>query len=225
MRSSEHDVTAASPKEGSSPAAAAAGNESAEIYFSADVETDGPIPGPYSMLSFALVYAGRFEPRRFTRPPADGAHFYRELRPISDAFEPEALRVNGLDRDRLLVEGEAPEVAMSSATDWVRGIAGKGTPVLVAYPMSFDWSWLYWYFVRYSPTGSPFNHSSCFDIKTAFAVKARLPISMAGRSKLPLNLRSARQHTHHAIDDAREQGEIFANIFEWEGTEAQTDGS
>lgn len=26
---------------------------SAELYFSTDVETDGPIPGPHSMLSFA----------------------------------------------------------------------------------------------------------------------------------------------------------------------------
>lgn len=30
-----------------------------DLYFSADVETDGPIPGPYSMLSFGIVFAGR----------------------------------------------------------------------------------------------------------------------------------------------------------------------
>jgi hypothetical protein len=41
----------------------------ADIYFSADVETDGPIPGPYSILSFAMVYAGRFDGSRFERPP------------------------------------------------------------------------------------------------------------------------------------------------------------
>jgi hypothetical protein len=39
-----------------------------DVYFSADVETDGPIPGPYSMLSFALVYAGRFDGERFKQP-------------------------------------------------------------------------------------------------------------------------------------------------------------
>jgi hypothetical protein len=32
-----------------------------DAYFSADVETDGPIPGPFSMLSFAIVYAGSFK--------------------------------------------------------------------------------------------------------------------------------------------------------------------
>lgn len=39
-----------------------------DIYFSADIETDGPIPGPYSMLSFALVFAGEFDGIRFARP-------------------------------------------------------------------------------------------------------------------------------------------------------------
>jgi hypothetical protein len=39
-----------------------------DAYFSADVETDGPIPGPFSMLSFALVYAGSFDGRKFEHP-------------------------------------------------------------------------------------------------------------------------------------------------------------
>ena len=39
-----------------------------DTYFSADIETDGPIPGPYSMLSFAIVYAGTFDGNIFTRP-------------------------------------------------------------------------------------------------------------------------------------------------------------
>jgi len=39
-----------------------------DVYFSADVETDGPIPGPYSMLSFALVYAGTFDGSTFQGP-------------------------------------------------------------------------------------------------------------------------------------------------------------
>jgi len=130
-----------------------------DVYFSADVETDGSIPGPYSLLSFALVYAGRFDGIRFERPASLEATFYRELRPISDEFEPDALKVNGLDRDRLCREGEAPEAAMTAASRWIRSVAGAGQPVLVAYPLSFDWAWLYWYFVRFAEGGSPFDHS------------------------------------------------------------------
>jgi hypothetical protein len=89
--------------------------------------------------------------------------------------------------------------------------------VLIAYPLSFDWSWLYWYFTKFSDLGSPFSHSSCFDVKTAFSLKSGLPISASGRSKLFNHLRPQRIHSHHALEDAIEQAEIFANIFEWEG--------
>ena len=106
---------------------------------------------------------------------------------------------------------------MNSAHRWITETAGAARPVLVAYPLSFDWTWLYWYFIRYSASGSPFDYSRCFDIKTALAVKAGIPISDAGRAKLNPSLRSNRIHTHHALDDAIEQAEIFANIFQWEG--------
>lgn len=196
--------------------------EGADVYFSADVETDGPIPGPFSILSFALVLAGSFDGERFARPPDYRCSFYVEMRPISDEFDPEALRVNGLDRNRLCLEGKSPQLAMEEASLWVRRVAGKGRPVLVAYPVSFDWSWLYWYFVRFSKEGSPFRHSRCFDVKTAIAVKGHIPISEASRPKLFPFLRSSRTHTHHALDDAAEQAEIFANVFEWEGARGRT---
>jgi hypothetical protein len=188
-----------------------------DAYFSADVETDGPIPGPFSILSFALVYAGSFDGERFVRPTDYGQALYKELKPISESWEPEALQVNGLDRGRLCIEGETPETAMTATCQWVKGIAGSARPVFVAYPVSFDWTWLYWYFIRFSALGSPFDYSRCFDIKTAFAVKAFLPISEAGRSRINSSLRSNRIHTHNALDDAIEQAEIFANVFEWKG--------
>jgi DNA polymerase III epsilon subunit-like protein len=188
-----------------------------DAYFSADVETDGPIPGPFSMLSFALVYAGTFDGESF-KSPSTRPHFYAELKPISREFQAEALRVNGLDRARLEIEGRDPEPAMTEAAEWVRRVANGVRPILVAYPLSFDWTWLYWYFIRYSRVGSPFNHSGCFDIKTAFAVKAGIPIARAGRDEMPRDLLSGHPHRHHALDDAVEQAEIFVKLFEWQTT-------
>lgn len=193
-----------------------------DVYFSADVETDGPIPGEFSMLSFALVYAGAFDGSHFDRPRDYGTHFYRELRPISNRFEPEALKVNGLNRDLLIAKGSDPTETMTEAATWVRSLSGKGRPVLVAYPLSFDWSWMYWYFVRFSREGSPFNHSSCFDVKTAFALKAGVPIAAAGQSRVEAALRPHTPHTHHALADAVEQAQLFANIFQWEGVNGRT---
>ncbi len=193
-----------------------------DAYFSADVETDGPIPGPFSILSFAIVYAGSFDGIHFQRPESYDHTFYKELRPISENFDPEALRINGLDRRRLVLEGEAPEGAMTEACRWVNRSAGPAQPVLVAYPLSFDWTWLYWYFIRFCAEGSPFDYSRCFDIKTALAVKAAIPISEAGRSRIDPSLRSMHPHTHHASDDAIAQAEIFANVFEWKGRRGRT---
>ena len=192
--------------------------ERVDVYFSADVETDGPIPGPYSMLTLALVKAGTFNGHRFDPAPPSSDPFYAELCPISDRFEDEALSVNGLDRDRLRHEGRDPADAMTEAAEWIRKNSVGGAPVLVAYPLSFDWLWLYWYFVRFSRTGSPFNHSRCFDVKTAFAVKSHRPIAGAGRAELRETLGGIESpHTHRAVDDAREQAEIFARLFSWNG--------
>jgi hypothetical protein len=205
----------ASSGEGTESRSGTAVSPRADVYFSADIETDGPIPGPYSLLSFAIVYAGRFAEGSFQRPANLDTVFYKELRPISDRYEPEALQVNQLDRDRLIREGADPADAMTEAARWIRSMAGDGQPVLVAFPLSFDWTWLYWYLTNFSREGSPFGHSSCFDIKTAFAVKGRVAIADAGRSKLPFELQSGLPHTHNAIDDAREQAEVFAKVMEW----------
>lgn len=188
-----------------------------DAYFSADVETDGPIPGPYSMLSFAIVYAGSFDGKTFVRPNDLSKVFYAEIKPISENFQEEALKVNKLNRTELITKGEHPAAAMDRAHKWISEIAGERNPVLVAYPVSFDWTWLYWYFIAFCKHGSPFNYSRCYDIKTAMAVKTKTAISQSGRSKLPFELRSSRKHTHNAVDDAIEQAEIFANVFEWRG--------
>jgi hypothetical protein len=184
-----------------------------DVYFSADIETDGPIPGPYSMLSFALAYAGAFDGDTFYQPANHAQTFYVELQPISAEFEEEAVRINGLDRVALARRGQAPQDAMTAAGNWVREVAGGGEPIFVAYPLGFDWSWLYWYFVKFSRQSSPFGYSKCFDIKTAVALKLGRTIANSGRQKLPVSLQSSTSHTHHALDDAIEQAEIFAKLF------------
>ncbi len=192
-----------------------------DVYFSADVETDGPIPGPYSMLSFGLAVAGTFDGKKFQRADPTAHTFYRELAPISDNWDQETLAVSGLDRSHLVTHGSCPQAAMSAAASWVRDQAGGGKPVLVAHPVAFDWAFLYWYYSAFSQTGSPFGYSSCLDIKTAYAIKAGVPIARAGLSRIPPFLRSGRMHTHRALDDAVEQADIFCNVFEWKPPQAE----
>lgn len=187
-----------------------------DVYFSVDVETDGPIPGRFSMLSFAIVYAGAFDGKVFYEPPEYNHNFYAELTPIFPEFEIEALQVNGLDRDLLFQTGQDPRAAMSSAATWIENIVGKAEPVFVAYPLSFDWTWMYWYFVQFSSSGSPFGFSKCFDVKTAMALSLGRTVGSVGKDRIPNVLKSKSPHTHNALDDAISQAELFSNIFRLE---------
>lgn len=190
-----------------------------DLYISADVEADGPIPGTFSMLSFGLAVAATFDGQTFEPSDPSQQTFYRELKPISDRFDPTALEVSGLDRDRLAHDGAEPQAAMRDATGWVAeraAAAGGARPVLVAYPVVFDWMFLHWYLINFAGA-SPFGFSSALDIKTLYQQKAHVTLDQAGRNDLPDELRSPRPHTHNALDDAVEQAEIFNRLFTWRG--------
>ncbi|MEV4331998.1 exonuclease [Streptomyces sp. NPDC049597] len=186
------------------------------LYISVDVEADGPIPGPYSMISFGAAVAGRQDADGYLPADPEARTFYRELRPISDDFVPEALAVSGLDRGRLLREGGEPGAVMAEFAAWVREAAREAgaQPVMCGYPASYDWTFLYWYLIRFTG-GSPFGHSGCLDMKTLYATKARLPLRAVAKGTMPPALLSARRHTHHALDDAVEQADLFSKLMLW----------
>ena len=186
-----------------------------DLYISADVETDGPIPGEYSMLSFAFCLASRYDGSEFeVIEPGPATTFYAELKPISNRFLPEALEVNRLDRDALAVDGKDPEAAMREAGAWIAAHADGSRPVLVAWPVAFDWAFLHWYFVRFTGE-SPFGISSCMDIRTLYQARALTTFDRSSQRAMPPSLLPTRPHTHHAADDAHEQAELFNNIFGW----------
>lgn len=174
----------------------------AELYVAVDVEADGPIPGPYSMLSLGMAVAGHGDLR-----------FYREMRPISDQFDPEAMAVNGLDRDRLAREAVTPQEAMTAAAAWVDGLRPLGRPVFLAAPAVWDGMFVHWYFVRFTGrnpfgvTGSGIDLRSYWMGRTgALWTQSRNDHikRAAGLGDLP--------HTHHAGDDAAELAAIFAAL-------------
>lgn len=129
-----------------------------EIYVSTDVETDGPIPGPHSMLSFASAayrsdktLVSTFSANLETLPGASG-------HPDTMAW----WNQNAAAWEACRKSREPPDVAMQRYLAWVRGLPGR--PVFVAYPAAFDFLFVYWYLVRFAGE-SPFSHSA-LDIKT-----------------------------------------------------------
>jgi len=185
----------------------------ASAYFSIDVEADGPIPGPYSMLSIGAAFIGHQDDTDFY-PVVDVAAdvFYRELRPISDNFVPRALEVSGLDRDHLLLHGADPAQTMSELTTRVKEVAaGHGAPVFIGYPAGYDWLFTYWYLINFTGD-SVFGHSRMLDIKSYYAGHSGRPLAGISKRTMPRELRSGRKHTHRADDDAMEQGELGTNL-------------
>ena len=86
------------------------------------METAGPIPGEYSLLSIGACSV--FEPERT---------FACELKPINRNFDPKALEVAGLSLDELARTGLEPTQAMVAFASWVSDLAGPGgRPVLPA---------------------------------------------------------------------------------------------
>jgi hypothetical protein len=173
-----------------------------EFYIAADVEADGPIPGPYSMISLGLAVVGR-----------PNLSFYTELRPISDEFVPQALEVSGLDRERLLREAPEPEEAMSSAARWVNSLRKRGRPVFLAAPAVWDGMFIHWYFIRFTGK-SPFGSTgSGIDLRSYWMGLAGCEWvdTRKGKIKHALGLASL-EHTHHAGEDAAELAAVFDGV-------------
>jgi DNA polymerase III epsilon subunit-like protein len=170
-----------------------------ELYVATDVEADGPIPGPYSMLSLGMAVVGRPD-----------LSFYTELRPISDEFVPEALAVAGLDRERLLREAPTAEEAMDAASRWVHGLRAHGRPVFLAAPAVWDGMFVHWYFVRFAGKNPFGGTGSGVDLRSYWMGKTGCEWSQTRKSTLIRQLGLAGlTHTHHAGDDAVELAKIF----------------
>jgi hypothetical protein len=176
-----------------------------ETFVSTDVETDGPLPGINSMLSFGSVALdeagnelGTFGRNLDTLPGAHGAVETMEWWKT----QPEAWAAC---RSNLV----APERAMQEYVSWLKSLPGR--PVFVAYPVGFDFTFVYWYLMRFTGS-SPFGFSA-LDIKTfAMALLGKGYRESSTKSMPKVWFPPETPHTHVAIEDAREQGLLFINM-------------
>src|SRR6266851_3150635 len=175
-----------------------------EIYVSTDVETDGPIPGPHSMLSFASAayrgdktLLGTFSANLQLLPGAAG-------HPNTMAW----WRENQAAFDATRVDLEEPERAMRRYVAWLNALPGR--PVFVAYPAGFDFLFVYWYLIRFAGE-SPFSFSA-LDVKTYAMALLKKEYRESVKRNMPKHWFDPLPHTHQALDDAVEQGALFCNM-------------
>ncbi len=97
---------------------------------------------------------------------------------------------------------------MADYTDWLDALPGK--PVFVGYPAAYDFLFVYWYLIRFTGR-SPFAHSA-LDIKTYAMAVLGTDYRDSVKRRMPREWFGMSRHTHRALDDAIEQGELFCAI-------------
>lgn len=175
-----------------------------EVYISVDIEADGPIPGPHSMLSLgAAAFAAdgtllgtasyNLETLPGATPDEATTKWWRERR---TAYE--ATRVNQLP----------PLEAMTRFAAWIETFGGQ--PVMVGYPASYDFMFVHWYMMRflgYDPLGF-----AAIDIKSYAMAALKCSYRSARRNMPKAWIVRASENSHIAVNDAQEQGEMFVRM-------------
>lgn len=168
-----------------------------EVFFSVDVETSGPIPGEFSMLTVGACLVDRPE-----------ITFACSLKPIVDRFDPAAMEVTGLSLADLARDGLEPSIAMTRFAEWIAQYAPEGSmPVLVGFNAPFDWSFVNYYFHRFTG-GNPFGFSS-LDIKAFYMGVTGCRWADTRSSEVSRRLEPRLSGDHDALHDAQYQAELF----------------
>jgi DNA polymerase III epsilon subunit-like protein len=182
--------------------------ESLETYVSVDIETAGPNPSQYSLLTIGATVVGR--PR---------SNLYLELRPVNNNFVPEALAASRLSMARMAEHGLDPAQGMREFEAWLKSeVPAPERPVFVGFNAAFDWMFVNDYFHRFLGR-NPFGHSA-IDVKSFYMALKGGDWNGASLQEVALEYLGDRQFTHHALRDAMDQAEIFEKLL----AEARTKG-
>lgn len=173
-----------------------------DVYISVDVETAGPYPEEYSLLSIGACTVEE-----------DPKTFYIEIKPFNDRMTREAFDVHHLDLGSLAEKGADPAEAMHRFAAWVEKQAGEGKrPVFVAFNAPFDWMFVNTYFHRFLGK-NPFGHSA-LDIKSFFMGLHHVSWHETSMKHINSHYKKAKELTHNALDDALDQARIFLAMIE-----------
>lgn len=175
-----------------------------KLLVSVDVESDGPCPGLYSMVSFGAVVVEPALDRTFkgVLAPLPGAH-----------MDPVALAVSGIAEADYRARGPRPEcsppVVMDQFRAWLLGLRAERLTFVSDNP-AFDWQFINYYCYAFGSDdyaqANPFGHSA-----------RRIGDLWAGhRGKFNdhsswKDLRKTR-HTHDPVDDAKGNAEALLEI-------------
>lgn len=184
-----------------------------EIYVSTDVEADGPIPGPHSMLSLASV-AYRMQGFAGGDPQKQVLGTFSanlDLLPEASADPRTQAWWQGFPEAWAACRHEprSPQAVMDEYLKWVKALPGR--VIFLGFPASWDFMWVYWYLVRF--TGERPFREHAIDVRSYAMGMRKVSFQETARTYLPKRwFDTALPHTHVALDDALEQGAMFCNM-------------
>ena len=160
-------------------------------YVMVDVESDGPIPGDYSMVCFGAVLVEQGLSKTF----------YGRLLPISERWIPEALAVSSFTREQTM-QFDSPGSVMRDFRAWLAANV-SGRPMFISDNNGYDWQFINWYFHHFLGE-NPFGYSST-NLGSLYKGLVR---------DLWQNFKHLRKtpHTHHPVDDAKGNSEAFLEL-------------
>lgn len=168
-----------------------------EVLISVDVEASGPSPSIGSLLSIGACLIS---------DPSVG--LYLELKPLADlGWSAEAERIHGLERGQLLRDGLEPAAAMGRLAEWIADVAADRQPVFVGFNAPFDWMFVADYFWRFLGR-NPFGISA-LDLKSYYMGREAV-VAWSDTRKVHIEKRFGleSEHSHHALQDARDQARM-----------------
>ena len=175
-----------------------------EIYVSTDIETDGPVPGLNSMLSFGSA--------AFLPDKTLVSTFSANLELLPGALpNPETAQwwqTQPLAWEACRKDPEPPEAVMPRYAVWLKGLGLS--PVFVGYPAAFDFMFITYYLHRFIGR-SPFGFSA-LDIKSYAMAVMKSSFYGVNKSAMPPTWFDDLPYTHVALDDAISQGALFCNL-------------
>lgn len=177
------------------------------IYVSTDIESDGPCPGKYSMLSFA---SAAFEEGNET--PIDSISINLELLPGAsvDADTAQFWAKNKEAYAKTRENTVSPVEGMKTYAAWLKSLPGK--PIFVGYPAAFDSLFVFWYLHTFAGE-NPFGWQA-LDMKTYACATLGTEFHLTVKKSFPKSWKPDLPHTHVALDDAKEQGVTFLRMLE-----------
>ena len=186
-------------------------------YVVCDIEADGPIPGPHSMMSLGAVAVnkvgnifGEFEinflPLKKAKPHSKTMEWFNKNAPKALMY----CKINQVE----------PQEGMKRFGNWLLTLPMPR--VMAAHPAPLDFMWVNWYIQTYlkdeleePPFTKPFfdnKGQGAFDIKSYAVAVLKKDFTNLHRDTYTKDLHDNTKHTHKAIDDAREYAKLLIKL-------------